>query len=196
MKPSNTTGQTTPQPRLDCGCVNNGTCQEDKTCKCPAKFYGTKCELVVCGQETRLKSDTLTQLQCTSNGYCMRNTMTSEYMCKCNPGHTGALCEQPSCLNYCYNGGACNDGLGAQYQFELETNRTVNLSCVCPSGSRFYGSRCEFDKCFEEAKNCSAKNKCWLDDNCMCNCNEKCDATFCNKLGKCELDSRGDLSCT
>lgn len=128
----------------------------------------------------------------------MRNTQTNEYSCKCNPGHKGALCELTECLDYCYNGGACNDGLGNQYEFELETNKTANLSCICPKETkytekRFYGARCEFDKCYEEAKKCPAD--CWLDPSCKCNCKKDCDDTFCAKLGTCGLDPKGQLAC-
>lgn len=184
-----------PKPK-DCSCLNGGTCLETNSCKCPKEFYGPRCELVVCAAKTQQQRDVQASLQC-KNGYCMRNTLTDEYFCKCNPGHTGALCERPSCLGYCYNGGACDDGLGTKYEFELETNITANLSCKCPespnSVRRYYGMRCEFDKCFDQTKTCA--KDCWLDDSCSCRCNKECDDTFCDKKGKCSLDSNQQLTC-
>lgn len=174
----------------ECKCLNNGVCvNDDETCKCISGYYGVMCELVLCDMNTN-KNDSLFAPQCL-NGYCLRNTITNEYMCKCNPSHMGALCERPKCLDYCYNGGGCDDGLGNVYEFDVDSNKIANLSCLCPSGDRFYGSRCEFDKCFES--NCS--KSCWLDNNCQCQCNAQCDETFCNKQGKCGLDSNDKLVC-
>lgn len=187
-KTASTTAAT--ENKQNCDCLNGGTCIDSK-CKCVSGYYGTRCENILCDLQTS-KNDSLSAKQCL-NGYCLRNTETNEYTCKCKPSHTGGLCDRPVCLDYCYNGGGCDDGLGIEYNFDIDSTLTTNLSCLCPSGNRYYGARCEFDACYESRDKCS--KFCWMDNSCNCNCNLDCDNTYCNKVGLCVLDDNELLAC-
>lgn len=98
------------------------------------------------------------------------------------PTHQGALCERPVCLDYCYNGAQCSDGLQSDKDYEdfLSKNYTAKLSCVC-SSDRYTGDKCQFDKCF--GKKCSPN--CFMNSSCDCVCNSDCDKTYCNGKGVC-----------
>lgn len=85
----------------------------------------------------------------------------------------------------CLNGGTC--------QTRIDVNQTANLSCICPSGNRFSGSRCEIDKCHSMLRLCS--KLCWVNDYCHCKCGQDCIETFCNNLGICVLDDEEKLNC-
>jgi len=96
-------------------------------------------------------------------------------------------------MNYCYNDAECSDGLGV---FNTQTNNfsttEIKLSCTCNS-ERFSGERCEFDKCFNEAKQCPSN--CTLDASCKCLCGQECDKLYCNnQKGVCYAQN-DQLSC-
>lgn len=95
--------------------------------------------------------------------------------------YSGALCEKPICLNYCYNDGKCKI---------VSDNQ---IKCLCEN-QRFTGDRCQFDKCIQELKNCPSN--CFMDSECKCNCAEDCDFNYCNKKnGTCYEDYNGNLAC-
>ena len=112
-------------------CNGNGYLNKINECICNKNFAGVNCENILCTENDEHYK------QCKNSGYCMKNVKTHEYICKCNSLFTGALCEIPQGLNYCYHGGL----------YELN-----NSKCKCQD--RFGGRRCEFDKCINEVFIC------------------------------------------
>jgi low-density lipoprotein receptor-related protein 1 (alpha-2-macroglobulin receptor) len=137
--------------------------------------------------------DALVVKQCL-NGFCMQNTKTNVTSCKCKPTHTGPLCEVPVCLDYCKNGGMCDDGFGNTYEFEINSTRVAHLTCRCVPDTRYFGANCQFDRCFEQLNSCPSN--CFVSSNCSCLCGTACDQSYCNNgKGACYSDEDGKLSC-
>lgn len=122
----------------------------------------------------------------------MNNTLTNEIRCKCKPTHTGSQCDVPVCLNYCKNGGMCNDNLGNKYDFAISSADVAQLTCKCTS-DRYVGPQCGFDKCFSQVPTC--RSNCTLNTNCECLCDSKCDQYYCGNNGVCLRDQDDNLAC-
>ncbi|XP_030640189.1 protein crumbs homolog 1 [Chanos chanos] len=145
-------------------CLNSAICQDkdgNYTCKCWPGFAGSHCEVDV---------DECASSPCLRGGTCMELSQPGLYgieplfpphydpshvagfICKCQPGHTGVLCEEDviECeKGPCQNGGVCED-----------TQR--GYICHCPPQSQngvLYGGRncterllgCEGHECQNEA---------------------------------------------
>ncbi len=128
-----------------------------------------------------------TCLQCVNKIDCLQNSSSSsligQFKCTCLPNFTGALCEKPICLDYCYNNGKCS------------VNNQNKPKCLCIN-DRFYGERCEFDKCNEnDNRNDKCASNCYLDSNCMCRCGEECKEIYCNKSNGSCIELNGQLGC-
>ncbi|RNA43854.1 von Willebrand factor D and EGF domain-containing -like isoform X2 [Brachionus plicatilis] len=154
-----------------CRCLNNGSCITEAGCSCPNGFYGELCENILCSdQDGKCK-----------NGTCLMDTRTELKFCKCKPSHKGALCEESICANYCYNDGICSYNQYDFYDF-LNSTYSIDLNCKCES-ERFYGNRCQFDKCSDIGKNCPEHS--FFGPDCQCLTNDDCDEKFCNNNGEC-----------
>lgn len=132
--------------------------------------------------------DDFRSVQCRNKGKCMKSVKTNEYRCLCDDSkYTGALCEMPLCVNYCYNNGKCIID-------QTEANRTTRR-CLCDSSDgRYSGDRCQFDKCSSLLNTCP--RNCVINSACECLCNEECDKYYCNNQnGTCYQDTYGNLAC-
>ncbi|CAO4370842.1 unnamed protein product [Caenorhabditis nigoni] len=116
-------------------CFNGGKCLGG-FCVCPPDFTGNQCEVprkeVMTSSENLCKSD-----PCMNNATCIDVDAHIGYVCLCQQGFEGDICERRKdlCLeNPCANGGICH-----------QDNREF-FSCDCPNG--FYGERCELEKRF------------------------------------------------
>ena len=117
--------------------------------------------------------------QCKNNGTCIKNEQTMISKCLCDSSqYSGALCEIPLCVNWCYNDGICKND--------------KKLECDC-TNTHFIGDRCQFDKCTTDKK---CESHCFQNSTCGCMCNEDCDLAYCNKKnGQCYVDSDNKLAC-
>nr|XP_033495310.1 cubilin [Epinephelus lanceolatus] len=101
--------------------TNNGGCHPLATCSstpgtslpvctCPPGYTGNGYGPTGCTQTSNVCQ---TNNPCV-NGQCVTTTSAPGYMCNCNPGWQGPLCDQNinECLsNPCQNGGTCTDGI-------------------------------------------------------------------------------------
>ncbi|KAK8398698.1 hypothetical protein O3P69_004065 [Scylla paramamosain] len=107
--------------------VGNCSLQQDPpgySCKCPANYYGDKCQH---------HNPCLPVSPCSHLGLCHNHTDGS-YTCECLYGFYGPNCTLLNpcaavATNPCTNGGSCISERSGQYE------------CVCPEG--FYGLLCE-----------------------------------------------------
>lgn len=118
--------------------------------------------------------------QCKFGGTCIQNTRTLDMKCNCTDGYTGALCELPRGLTYCYNGGL--------NKLDTNTNKT---SCKCTS-TRFSGEQCQFDKCRDVPK---CGKSCYMTSECKCICGHDCSLGYCTGNGECIGNSDRDVFC-
>jgi hypothetical protein len=153
-------------------CKHDGECYVLDTslfCKCKDGYRGDRCEISECNAS-----------KCSNNGVCLTNLLTNTTKCACNPKYTGALCERPLCIDYCYNLAKC------------EYLNETSIKCNCQT-SRYYGNQCEFDRCeTNEIKSCN--KSCLLSYNessqsCDCSCGLDCDRLYCKKNGKCVTEN-------
>ena len=128
------------RPVCDKACSNHGTCTREG-CRCDQGWDGQDCALRSCehgcfaalGQGTcyggrcvcavgfsgpacNVTCGAVGGVVCSDRGFCGRGRT-----CECDPGYTGAHCEQRTCLMGCSGHGLCHDG-----------------TCVCALG---YGGR-------------------------------------------------------
>jgi hypothetical protein len=164
-----------------------GTCEKD-VCVCNKGFYGDTCEYLEC------KKGIPQFKQCNSGTCLVHFNKKDDFKCLCGPEAEGALCETSICENYCYNKGECDNGLG-EYNEEKKTFAVSEpkLTCKC-SSNRFFGNRCEFDKCRKEVAANKCPSNCTLDSSCKCLCGKECDAYLCHNEGEC-FPNNGQLSC-
>ena len=98
----------------------------------------------------------------------------------------------PICNDYCYNNGQCDNGLSENNE-RKKSFTEPKLTCKCAS-ERFFGDRCEFDKCHKEIKANKCPSNCTLDSSCECLCGNECNKFFCHNEGEC-FQNNGQLSC-
>ena len=90
-------------------------------------------------------------VNCSSNGKCMLNEMTSKFKCNCNQHFTGVKCDidlSPCALHPCLNGGTC-----------LETT-TNSLGYICICKQFFNGTLCEKKVNICQNETCSSNGFC------------------------------------
>ncbi|RUS82250.1 hypothetical protein EGW08_009988 [Elysia chlorotica] len=122
-------------------CSGNGLYDmKTGSCECYRHFSGLNCETEIC------------RLEC-AHGKCQNQR------CVCDPGWSGALCDQLECNHRCHLNGKCNNG-----------------TCVCTNG--YNGKYCTIQGC---PKDCSKHGTCrHFSDGWRCDCHQGWKGEACN----------------
>ncbi len=151
-------------------CRNKATCQNMLgyySCKCPVNYYGLSCEYFLqCSTSPCSKNGSA---QCVDIPYVNVNS-TKNYLCKCNPGYFGNLCESNfnECDSHpCQNNGTCKD-------------MANGYTCAC---SGFYvGSNCEINYNLCQTNPCASGSTCEsTPTGFRCLCSADLTGTLCEK---------------
>lgn len=140
------------------GRFNLGTIDISYRVICEENYYGDLCENF---DECRAN-----QISCTGNGLCIDQEQT--FLCQCNPGFLGQLCE---IVDYCQEIDCSGQGLCQ--------NGADSFTCICNPG--YTGQQCEtdIDECI--GVNCSGNGLCTDGVNSFfCNCNPGYTGQLCN----------------
>lgn len=168
---TSTIKSTTPSLMPTCPKNTQPDPNDPSKCQCKPDRYGPDCNQKPCDL------DSVENQQC-KHGMCLQQPDTGVSTCKCDAGFSGFLCEIPLCLNYCTNYGKC--------KVINETDNTRQCKC----SHRFFGDRCQFDKCADKV--CPVG--CYMNNSCKCFCGHLCDTNYCRNNGTC-IDNDGQLGC-
>ena len=205
------------KPVCEGGCSHHGECVAPGQCQCVAGWAGESCSLRSSSQAAKDLLHTMSAAGCVgtspSQNCSGHGSCEAPGVCRCEPGWSGAGCEQPQCIRQhgCRGRGgegvcvaprtcACNVGFAGDDcgEWSCPNECSAHGACVGPNTCRCFpgysGSDCSQAAC---KGGCGGHGECTAPDECTCRAGWKgsgCGEADCGGDGCGEADGRG--ACT